>query len=134
MQIIRRLLVENARVKINIFIKVAHIISTNKTGIFFFLINWNYYYHTVLYIASCTAASTVMRNEFRHVSLAYLFRISLFKHFLFYYFLLCLLVVFLATIDYFWLLLRKLCKMWNSKHFGLQVNKTLSACKIYIRN
>ena len=65
-----------------------------------------------------------------------LFRISIFKHIPFCYFIFFLLLVVWAAIDYSWLVFTKemLCKMWKSKHIWLQVKRTSTAYKIYRRN
>ena len=70
-------------------------------------------------IASCTAASNVLRHELRHILLVSLFVItSLSSDWLF---------VIAITKE-------MLCIMWNSKHFWLQVNRTSSAYNLYRRN
>ena len=70
-------------------------------------------------IASCTAASNVLRHELRHILLVSLFVItSLSSDWLF---------VIIITKE-------MLCIMWNSKHFWLQVNRTSSAYNLYRRN
>ena len=84
----------------------------------------------MLYIASCFAVSNVLRKKSFVIFASYhanwcscLSRISIFEHFLFYYFNNILLLVISSAIDYLCLFLRKRC-------FVKFENKSLFDCKL----
>ena len=107
--------------------QTEHIISTNKWGMKFLRINRSKNYHTVLHpvlqLLTFWEKSFVILANYHADWCSCMFSISIFKHFLFYYFNKFLLLVLLAAIDYLWLFLWKRC-------FVRCENQSLFDCKL----